>query len=313
MTSDKQTGPREHADILVRAGRIYSMDEAGRVYRALAVRAGRILALSADRGGLDDLIGPSTQIVDSAGLTVLPAFDDTHASLIAAGRAVRDVPLDQARSLSHCIELIRARAAVARPGQWIRTAANWHELNLAERRLPTAAELDTATTDHPVLVKRGSRHAAANSPALHLAGITVYTADPPGGSIGRDAAGQPTGTLTGSAIALAERLLPVPGRDEQVGALSTAARDFAARGIGTVRDITVRPDDIPLLRAALSLGALPVRVRVLIPVPFSWDGHQIGEYLVRLREDGIAPGSGDGRLRAAPAESLIPPASWASV
>jgi predicted amidohydrolase YtcJ len=297
MTGDEPTSVREHADTLVRAGRIYSMDEEARVYRALAMRVGRILAVSADRDGLDDLIGPSTQIVDSADLTVLPAFDDTHASLIAAGRAVRDVPLDQARSISHCIELIRARAAVAPPRQWIRTAANWHELNLAERRLPTAAELDTATTDHPVLVKRGSRHAAVNSLALHLAGITAGTRDPVGGSIARDAAGRPTGWLTGSAVALAERLLPAQGLDEQVEALGTAARDFAVRGIGTVRDATVRADEVSLLRSALRLGLLAVRARVLIPVPFPGDGLRVGEFLGELHEDGVTPGSGDCRLR----------------
>ena len=281
MTAD------EHADILVRAGRIYSMDKTGRVYRALAVRADRILAVSAERDGLDGLIGPATQIVDSAGLTVLPAFDDTHASLLAAGRAVRDVPLDQARCLSHCVELIRARAAVTPPGQWVRTAASWHELNLAERRLPTAAELDAATTDHPVLVRRASRHAACNSLALRLAGITASTPDPAGGVIVRDPAGHATGWLIGSAVALAELLLPVPSPDEQVEALGAAARDFAARGVGTVRDPAVSHEELPLLRAALGRGLLGVRVRALIPAPGA------GEKL----HGGITPGSGDDRLR----------------
>jgi predicted amidohydrolase YtcJ len=296
MTPDKQTGPREHADILVRAGRIYSMDEAGRVHRALAVRVNRILAVSAEPDGLDDLIGPVTQIVDSAGLTVIPAFDDTHARLIAAGRAARDVPLDQARYISHCIQLIRARAVVTPPGQWIRTGSNWHEANLAERRLPTAAELDVATTDHPVLVKRGNRHAAANTVALHLAGITAGTPDPSGGMIVKDASGQPVGWLVDSAIARVERLLPVPGLDEQVAALGAAASDFAARGIGTVRDVAVHRDEIPLLRRALSLGLLPIRVRAVIPLPFPWDRPRVGEFLGALHEDGIVPGSGDSRL-----------------
>ena len=210
---------------------------------------------------------------------------------------MRDVLLDQARSISHCVELIRARAAVAPQGQWIRTAANWHELSLAERRLPTAAELDNASADHPVLVKSGSRHAAANSLALCLAGITAGTRDPVGGSIARDAAGRPTGWLTGSAVALAERLLPAPGPDEQVEALGTAARDFAARGIGTVRDVAVCADEMSLLRSALSLGLLAVRARVLIPVPSPGDGFRVGEFLSGLHEDGVTPGSGDCRLR----------------
>jgi predicted amidohydrolase YtcJ len=297
MTADEQTGARGPADTLVRAGRVYSMDGSGRIYRALAVRANRILAVSPVRDGLDELIGPATQIVDSAGLTVLPAFDDTHARLLAAGRDVRDVHLEHARCLHHCVELIRARAAAAPPGQWIRTAANWHEFNLAAGRMPTAAELDSATTGHPVLVKRGSCRASCNGLALRLAGITASTPDPPGGTIGRDAAGQPTGWLTGTAIALAERLLPVPGLDEQVEALGTAAEDFAARGIGTVRDVAVSRDEMPVLRHALSRGLLAVRVRVVIAVPFPGERLKIGEFLDGLEGDGITPGSGDDRLR----------------
>jgi hypothetical protein len=110
-----------------------------------------------------------------------------------------------------------------------------------------------------VLVKRGSCRASCNGLALRLAGITASTPDPPGGTIGRDAAGQPTGWLTGTAIALAERLLPVPGLDEQVEALGTAAEDFAARGIGAVRDVAVSRDEMPVLHHALSRGLLAVR------------------------------------------------------
>jgi predicted amidohydrolase YtcJ len=52
------------------------MDETGRVHQALAVRQTGILGLPIV-GGLDELIGPGKQVADGAGLTVLPAFEDT--------------------------------------------------------------------------------------------------------------------------------------------------------------------------------------------------------------------------------------------
>ncbi|MGW4485111.1 amidohydrolase family protein [Amycolatopsis sp. NPDC004368] len=49
------------------------------------------------------------------------------------------------------------------PGEWIRTTTNWQELNLGERHLPTARELDAATDRHPVLLKRGGHNDVRNS------------------------------------------------------------------------------------------------------------------------------------------------------
>ena len=48
---------------------------------------------------------------------------------------------------SQIVALVRERAASTPPGQWIITAADWHELQLAERHLPTSVELDQATLD----------------------------------------------------------------------------------------------------------------------------------------------------------------------
>ena len=56
------------------------------------------------------------------------------------------------------------------------------------------------TPDHPVFVQRLDGHMAlANSLALRLAGITRDTRDPEGGTIVRDARGEPTGILKDNA------------------------------------------------------------------------------------------------------------------
>ena len=86
--------------------------------------------------------------------------------------------MHRARNLPEFLDLIRERAAITPDGEWIRTTVNWQELNLAERRLPTTAELDGATDRHPVLVKRGGHNDVVNSYALNLAGITEQTPDP---------------------------------------------------------------------------------------------------------------------------------------
>jgi hypothetical protein len=81
-----------------------------------------------------------------------------------AARNILGVPVSNARDIAQVVALIRERAAQTPPGRWILTAADWHELQLAERRLPTAAELDAATADHPVLLQRGGTTRCSNPP-----------------------------------------------------------------------------------------------------------------------------------------------------
>jgi predicted amidohydrolase YtcJ len=112
--------------------------------------------------GLDGLITPGASIIDQPALTLLPAFIDTHNHLLEATRNRALVPVQNAHSPEEFIDLIRNRA-MATKGRWIQTSNAGHEENLTERRLPTALELDKATTDHPVLVRRGGHMAGANS------------------------------------------------------------------------------------------------------------------------------------------------------
>ncbi|MEY9872123.1 putative amidohydrolase YtcJ [Streptacidiphilus sp. MAP12-33] len=252
------------ADLLIRAGAVHSLVPGQAAQRALAVRGGRVAAVSAAPDGLDHLVGAATQVLDLPGATVLPAFDDTHTHLVFAALGAHDVPVHRARTIPELLDLIRQRAAVTPAGEWIRTTTNWQELNLAERRMPTAAELDEATDRHPVLVKRGGHNDVVNSYALRLAGITQDTPEPPGGTIGRDADGRLNGRLLDNAQHLVERLVPAPDRNQRVEGVRLASHAYAATGIGTVRDCAVTPEDYAVFLAARESGALGTRVRTLI-------------------------------------------------
>ncbi|MFC1438902.1 amidohydrolase [Streptacidiphilus sp. N1-10] len=252
------------ADLLLRAAAVHTLVPGQAPQRALAVRGDRIIALSPDPDGLDALATDRTTVVDLGQATVLPAFDDTHTHLIFAGHSAHDVPVHQARTIAEFLDLIKQRAAVTPEGQWIRTTTNWQELNLAERRMPTTAELDRATDRHPVLVKRGGHNDVVNGYALRLAGIDESTPVPPGGVIERDAQGRLTGRLIDNAMGLVERLVPAQQRDLRIDGLRLASAQYAATGIGTVRDCMVTPADYDLLAAARDAGALNTRVRALI-------------------------------------------------
>ncbi|MBV2155892.1 amidohydrolase [Kitasatospora sp. SUK 42] len=286
----------EPADLLIRAAAVHTLVDGEPPQRAVAVTGGRITALSPEPDGLDTLVGPGTEVVDAPSATVLPAFDDTHTHLVLAGHSVHGVPVHRARDLAGFLDLIRERAARTPAGQWILTTVNWQEVLLAEQRMPTTEELDGATADHPVLVRRGAYNLVLNSAALRLAGITGATEAPPGGVIERDAQGRLTGRLINRATELVERVLPRPSLAERIEGLRAASADYAATGIGTVRDCLVPVEDLDVLDAARAQGALAVRVRALVSGFAARTAEQVDALLDRM-DDWRASGRDDDRLR----------------
>ncbi|MFI6435360.1 amidohydrolase [Streptomyces sp. NPDC050759] len=290
------------ADLLVLAGAVHTMEAASAPVTALAVRDGMIAAV-AGPDGVSDLLatwrGPKTVIFDEPGLVVLPAFVDTHNHLMLTACDVLGVPVSEARDISQLVGLVRERAERTPPGQWVVSGAAWHELQLAERRLPTATELDGATTDHPVLVLRGGHNGVLNTAGLRAAGIDRNTPDMPGGFIARDPAGHPTGWVQGGGLVLARSVLPpLPEEGLAAGLAQTAAR-YAAHGLGTVRDPAVTPQEWRTYVKAQAAGQLSVRSHAMIfsPREAIEAAGSIDAYLDSLEEEGIKPGIGDGLLR----------------
>jgi predicted amidohydrolase YtcJ len=282
------------ADLVIRAGAIHSMAANRAIYRAVALRDEWIVAVSADPHGLDDLIAPGTQVLDDPTLTVLPAFFDTHNHLLEAARNFTTVPVDQAHTVAEFLELIRERAATTPPGDWIRTTNGWNEADLAEERLPTAAELDSATSAHPVLVRRGGHTGVANSLALARAGITKETPNPPGGAYGRLPDGTPNGVLEGAAVYVVAGLVPPLSFEEQVAALHRTCQTFNALGMGAVRDPLIQRDELLIYQATWERGLLSLRCHPMVLVTPSGT---VAERIGFIEGLGIRSGFGDAWLR----------------
>jgi predicted amidohydrolase YtcJ len=282
------------ADQIIRAGAIYSMAEDHKVYRAIAIRDEWIVAVSEDPHGLDGMVSADTRVVDEPGITIIPAFDDDHNHFILAAENLGFVQADQAHSIAELLELIRQRAAHTPAGQWIRTSTTWDESNLAERRLPTAEELDQATSEHPIWVRKGGHAGVANSLALHLAGITRETPDPPHGTIQHGSDGTPTGVLlSGPALSLVERLIPPPPFEQQVQDLRQACQLYNSYGIGTVRDPIVTRDQLLVYQALWERGELTVRSRTMFLIPQGTVAEQIAD----IASLGVHSGFGDDLLK----------------
>ncbi len=183
------------ADLVLRGGKILTVDARFAVASALAIRGDRIVAVGSE-ADMTPLIGKQTRVVDLKGRTVIPGLHDSHMHTMNGGNNELAVSLAQARSIKDVQHAFAARAATVKKGDWIMGGSGWHENQLAEGRLPVRQELDAVTPDNPVYLKRGGHVAVANSLALKLANIAKDTPNPRNGIIVRDpASGEPTGVL----------------------------------------------------------------------------------------------------------------------
>jgi predicted amidohydrolase YtcJ len=65
------------ADLVLRGGRVITVDKDWRIAQAVAIRDGRFLAVG-DDAAIAGHIGPNTQVIELAGRTVVPGLIDSH-------------------------------------------------------------------------------------------------------------------------------------------------------------------------------------------------------------------------------------------
>jgi predicted amidohydrolase YtcJ len=174
------------ADHVLLGGRVRTLDAQGTEAEAIALRGDAIVAIGTDAEVLQT-IGPSTQVAELRGRTVLPGLTDAHVHLASdASRAVgavecRDFYDSSVRSVSDVLERIgnAARAAAPTPGSWIHGRASpLQDMRMAEGRLPTRQELDAVAPSNPVAIAFGPHVTLANPAALAARGITSTAASP---------------------------------------------------------------------------------------------------------------------------------------
>lgn len=211
--------PHAHqVDLVLIHGHILTEDAKDSTAQAVAIEGGRIVAVGTDPQ-IQALAGPQTRVIDLHGRTATPGLIDSHAHIAEGGTSeVFDVPLTDATSIAEMQKRVAAKAATLKPGEWV-LGSGWDEGKLAEKRLPTAADLDAVSPNNPVWLMHTTGHyGVANSAALKIAGISAATPDPPAGTIDRDAHGNPTGVIKESAaMNLVEVHIP-PLKQEQIEA-----------------------------------------------------------------------------------------------
>ncbi len=267
-------------------GRVHTLDPARPEAEALAVTGGRIGAVGASSDLLDAF--PGAQRVDLAGLSVVPAFTDSHIHLASYGLSLSRLALDGAPSRARVVEMVAEAVRAARAGEWV-VGRGWNKNVWPEDRFPTAADLDPVSARMPVVLRSKDGHLLwANAEAIRRAGVTTDTPDPPGGRIERDEHGNPTGLFKEGAARLIADAIPAPTAAAWDDAVDRAMAAMHRLGIVAVHDV----EGAEALRAFQRRLRRPGRpVRVIFYVPDA--------VLDAAATLGVEAGFGDDRLRVA--------------
>lgn len=258
-----QAPPVQPADLVVTAGRVYTADAAHPQAQAFAVRTGRVVFVGSAREALV-LRGPQTRVVSLPGLTVVPGITDAHVHLAGLGTALRTVDLTGTRSYDEVVRRVAARAAQARPGEWIR-GRGWNQMDWPDTRFPTHEALTRAVPNNPVVLTRVDGHASlVNARALEAARLTAATRDPDGGRILRNTDGSPTGVFVDAAQGLIRRVMPSASLEEQRAEILAAITEVNRWGVVGVHDAGVGPGTIDLFEELARAGRYNLRNYVMI-------------------------------------------------
>ncbi len=203
--------------------------------------AGNILSLAppASQDWSDDEV----TLVDLNGGHLYPGFVDGHAHLLGIGQRELMFNLEGTASITELVTRLEAELEGREPGRPL-YGRGWIETGWPEGRMPTAADLDAVSPDHPVVLERADGHAVvANTAALLAGGIDDATPDPEGGSIERDDTGKATGMLIDYAAAPVMALFKSLPTDSDIAeALEVGAQVYASRGWTGVHNMSVDED-----------------------------------------------------------------------
>jgi predicted amidohydrolase YtcJ len=253
------------ADLILVNGRVLTVDANDRVAQAVAIAGNRIVAVGTT-ADIERAASPNARRVDLQGRTVTPGLLDAHAHFSGGGADrlyVLDLSYPTVRSIADVAAAVRAKAASSPKGAWI-SGRGWDEGKLTERRVITAADIDAASPDNPVVLTQTTGHyVVANSAALRAAGITKDTRDPPNGTIDRTADGSPTGLLRESAAGLVRRLVPPRSAAETEAGIRDFVKAFNAEGMTGLKDPGISTETWNIYKKVENDSALNVRVFVL--------------------------------------------------
>ena len=268
------------ADLVLRNGRIITMDNRWPQVSALAVKGDRISAVGSDRDMLR-YTGKETQVIDLKGMLTIPGFIEGHGHFYSLGASLMELELRNAENWDAIIALVAAEVKNKKPGTWI-VGRGWHQDKWTTKPqpnvggLPIHHKLSAVSPQNPVFLSHTSGHGVfVNQAAMLASGVSEKSVNPPGGEIVRDENGEPIGMLRENAAQPVRDALKAYQTERTIQEVKAAMRQqvkLAAQnaienGITSFQDMGSTWEELDHLKVMAAEGSLPIRLYMAVQEP----------------------------------------------
>ncbi len=265
------------ADLVLRGGKVATVDPALGNAEAIAVNGYRITAVGSN-DEISAYIGPDTEVIELNGRFAMPGFIEGHGHFMSLGRAKQILDLTRVNNWEEIVTMVAGAVDKSQPGEWI-FGRGWHRDKWdsipedAVDGVPRNDTLNAVSPDNPVSLGHASGHAGFfNDAALAAAGIDDESADPPGGTIVRTPDGRATGLMRETAQRLLNDVIGTyegrltPEEMEQIDRQRAmlAADEALAHGVTSFQDAGSSFETIDFFKELEEEGNLPVRLYVMV-------------------------------------------------
>jgi len=263
------------ADLIIRGGTIYTVEEGSPVVEAVAVSGDKIV-FAGDLKDVSKYEGENTRIIDLQGKTMTPGFIEGHGHFMGLGYNELNLDLMSVTSYEELVEKVKEAVAKAQPGQWI-VGRGWHQdkwttkPEIMFKGFQTHQLLSSVSPNNPVFLRHASGHAGfANAKAMQIAGVNQLSVEKldkdlgEGGEIILDNLGNPTGIFNERAQGLIAQHIPESTEETDSQALQLAIAASLRNGITSFHDAGVSRENLQLFRKFKNENKLNTRLYVML-------------------------------------------------
>jgi predicted amidohydrolase YtcJ len=248
-----------NADLLVKNGVVYTVNNSFATADAFVVKSGKIVAV----GTADSLekIYYAKNIVDAGGKAIYPGFIDAHSHFYEYGTDLQAANLVGTKSWAEVCDTVSSYSRRNTEG-WI-IGNGWDQNHWSVKEFPSKSKLDSLFPVRPVILHRIDGHAAiANQAALNIAGIKPGQSIV-GGTI-ETINGKLTGMLVDNAVGIVTRKIPAPTEQANQDAFLGAQKNCFAVGLTTVDDCGLPYTMVNTIASLQHKGLLKMRMYVML-------------------------------------------------
>ncbi len=258
--------PSISADLILKNGRIATLDANETVAEAVACWNGRILAVGRD-SETEALAGPNTRTIDLGGKTVMPGIIDSHChpDAFAINRDLwEDVGPEAAGSVGELLTMIEAKTAAMGDGEMFR-GQGWNDQKCGG--YPSRDQLDAVAHGKPVWIGRTDHHiAVVNSAAFDHFAVSEDVENPAHGQYDRD---PETGRLTGLLREMATwdlegQMKEAYTVDDYIAGLKRIFPEFHRHGVTSLHNSLTQHKAVHAYQRMREAGDLTMRMGIII-------------------------------------------------